>query len=213
VSVVVWSIVLLVVLDNLGVKVTTLLAGLGVGGIAVALALQNVLGDVFASLSIILDKPFVIGDYITIGEHQGTVQAIGLKSTRMRSLSGEELIFSNNDLLASRIRNYGRMTERRAVFTIGVTYETPRAKLDKIPGILREAVEAQQKVRFDRSHFKQYGDSAIVFETAYFVLAPEYPVYMDIQQAINFRIHERFEEEGIQFAYPTQTIHLAAHRE
>jgi len=213
VSVVVWSIVLLVVLDNLGVKVTTLLAGLGVGGIAVALALQNVLGDVFASLSIILDKPFVIGDYLTIGEHQGTVQRIGLKSTRMQSLSGEELVFSNNDLLASRIRNYGRMTERRAVFTIGVTYQTPRAKLDKIPGILREAVESQQKVRFDRAHFKQYGDSAIIFETAYFVLAPEYPVYMDIQQAINFRIHERFEEEGIQFAYPTQTIHLAAHRE
>lgn len=122
-------------------------------------------------------------------------------------------MFSNNDLLASRIRNYGRMTERRAVFTIGVTYQTPRAKLDKIPAILREAVEVQEKTRFDRSHFKQYGDSAIIFETAYFVLAPEYAFYMDTQQAINFRIHERFEEEGIEFAYPTQTIHLAANRE
>jgi small-conductance mechanosensitive channel len=209
VSVVLWSIVLLVVLDNLGFKVTTLLAGLGVGGIAIALALQTVLGDVFASLSIILDKPFVIGDFLTIGEHMGTVQRIGLKTTRLKSLTGEELIFSNNDLLASRIRNYGRMTERRIVFAIGVTYETPRVKLEKIPGILREAVAAQEKTRFDRAHFKSYGDFAMIYETVYFVLVPEYVEYMNIQQAINLRIHERFEAEGIEFAYPTQTIHLA----
>jgi len=208
-SVVLWSIVLLVVLDNLGFKVTTLLAGLGVGGIAVALALQNILGDVFASLSIILDKPFVIGDSLSVGEHTGTVQRIGLKTTRMRSLTGEELVFSNNDLLASRIRNYGRMAERRIVFSIGVTYQTPRTQLEKIPRLLREAVEQQEKTRFDRSHLKTFGDFAIVFETVYYIVVPEYAVYMDIQQAINFRIHARFEEEGIEFAYPTQTVHLA----
>jgi len=208
-TIVLWSVVLLVVLDNLGIEITALLAGFGVGGIAIALALQNVLGDVFASLSIIFDKPFVIGDFLTLGEHQGTVQSIGLKTTRMRSLTGEELVFSNNDLLASRIRNYGRMAERRIVFTVGVTYQTPRSQLEKIPRIIREAIEEQEKTRFDRSHFKAYGDFAILFETAYYIVVPEYPVYMDIQQAINFRIHARFEEEGIQFAYPTQTVHLA----
>jgi small-conductance mechanosensitive channel len=209
VAVALWSIILLVVLDNLGFKVTTLLTGLGVGGIAVALALQNVLGDVFASLSIILDKPFVIGDFLTVGEYMGTVQRIGLKTTRMKSLTGEELVFSNNDLLASRIRNYGRMTERRIVFAVGVTYQTPRAKLEKIPAILRAAVEAQDKCRFDRAHFKSYGDFAIIYEVVYYVVVPDYNQYMDVQQAINLSAHEQFEKEGIEFAYPTQTIFLA----
>jgi small-conductance mechanosensitive channel len=203
-----WVTILLAVLDNLGFEITTLLAGLGVGGIAIALAVQNILGDLFASLTIVLDKPFSIGDSLTIGEHTGSVQSIGLKTTRLKSLSGEELVFSNNDLLQSRIRNYGRMTERRVAFTVGVTYQTPRETLEKIPTVLREAVETQEMARHDRSHLKAFGDFAIVFETVYYVLVSDYTVYMNVQQAINLRIHEQFEKEGIEFAYPTRTVHV-----
>jgi small-conductance mechanosensitive channel len=203
---VLWTIVILVILDNLGVQITALVAGLGIGGVAVALATQNILGDLFASLSIVLDKPFVVGDFLSIGDYVGSVEKVGLKTTRLRSLSGEQLIISNNDLLTSRIRNFGRMFERRVVFTLGVTYETPAAKLKLIPVILREAIEAQQKVRFDRSHFQKYGDSALIFETVYYVLSPDYNYYMDLQQTINLIILERFLEEGIEFAYPTHTI-------
>jgi len=176
--------------------------------VAVALALQNVLGDVFASLSIVLDKPFVLGDFLIMGEYVGSVENIGLKTTRIRSLSGEQLVFSNNDLLNSRIRNYGRLLERRILFTIGVTYQTPREQVVQIPEMIRKAVEDQERARFDRSHFKSYGDFALIFETVYFVLGPEYNLYMDIQQAINLSIHAQFEEEGIEFAYPTQTLLL-----
>jgi len=203
-----WVVVLLLGLDNLGIDVTALVAGLGVAGIAVALAVQNILGDLFASLSIVLDKPFVIGDFLAVGDMMGSVEYVGLKTTRLRSLSGEQLVFSNSDLLGSRIRNFGRMAERRALFTIGVTYQTPREKLERIPEMIREAVEAQPQTRFDRSHFAKYGDSAITFETVYYVTVPEYTVYMDTQQAINLQIHEAFEREGIEFAYPTQTVFL-----
>ena len=204
----IWSVVLLLTLDNLGVDVTALVTGMGIGGIAVALAVQNVLGDLFASLSIVLDKPFVIGDFLSIGEHMGSVEHIGLKTTRLRSLSGEQLIFSNSDLLGSRIRNFGRMFERRVMFTIGVTYRTPRAQLTQIQAMLRHAVEAQEHTRFDRSHFKTFGPSSLDFETVYYVTSPEYLLHMDVQQAINLEIHERFEAEGIEFAYPTQTIYV-----
>ena len=205
---VLWSVILLLALDNLGVDVTALVAGLGLGGVAVALAVQNILGDLFASLSIVLDKPFTVGDFLIIDEYLGSVEHIGLKTTRVRSLSGEQLVFSNADLLGSRIRNYGRMFERRVVFAIGVTYQTSREQLMKIPTIIREAVEAQEPTRFDRSHFKEYGDFSLNFESVYYVLVPDYNKYMDIQQAINLRIHERFEEAGIEFAYPTQTLFL-----
>ncbi len=205
----VWSAVLLLALDNIGIDITALVAGLGIGGIAVALAVQNILGDLFASLSIVLDKPFVIGDFLIVGEHLGSVENIGLKTTRIRSLSGEQLVFANSDLLTSRIRNYGRMYERRVVFAIGVTYQTPRRKVEMIPAIIREAIERQDKIRFDRSHFKEYGDFSLNFESVYYVLDRDYNLYMDIQQAINLRIHERFEQEGIQFAYPTQTVYFA----
>jgi len=204
----VWAVVLLLALDNLGINVTALIAGLGVGGIAVALAVQNILGDLLASLSIVLDKPFVVGDFIVIDDHLGSVEYVGLKTTRVRSLSGEQLVFSNSDLLKSRIRNYGRMYERRVVFAIGVTYETPRDKMEKIPGILRSAVEQQKDTRFDRAHFKAYGDFALQFEIVYYVLLADYNRYMDIQQAINFYILEQFEREGIEFAYPTRTLWL-----
>jgi small-conductance mechanosensitive channel len=208
VRLVMWSIVVLVILDNLGIQVTALIAGLGIGGVAVALATQNILGDLFASLSIVLDKPFVVGDFLAIGEYLGSVEKVGIKTTRVRSLSGEQLIFSNNDLLNSRIRNFGRMFERRVVFTLGVAYETPVEKLRKIPPIIRDAIEAHEKVRFDRAHFHKYGDYALIFETVYYVLSPEYNQYMDIQQDVNLMIFERFAEEGIEFAYPTQTIHF-----
>lgn len=209
VHLVVWTIVILVILDNQGIKVTALIAGLGIGGVAVALATQNILGDLFASLSIVLDKPFVVGDFLSIGEFLGNVEKVGIKTTRVRSLSGEQLIFSNNDLLSSRIRNFGRMFQRRVVFTLGVTYATPAEKLRRIPTIIRDAVEAHEKVRFDRAHFHKYGDFALIFETVYFVLSPDYNHYMDIQQNVNLTIFERFAEEGIDFAYPTQTIHFA----
>lgn len=205
-KIVLWSLVLLLVLDNLGVNITALVAGLGVGGIAVALAVQTILGDLFASLSIVLDKPFVIGDFLIVDDLLGSVEYVGLKTTRLRSLSGEQLVFSNSDLLSSRIRNYGRMYQRRVVFNLGVTYQTPRDKLIKIPEIVRAAIEQQDKTRFDRSHFKEYGDFALVFESVYYVQGPDYNEYMDIQQAVNLQVHEQFEQQGIEFAYPTQTL-------
>jgi small-conductance mechanosensitive channel len=207
----VWAMVLLLTLDNLGVDITALVAGLGIGGIAVALALQNVLGDLLASLSIALDQPFVIGDFVIVGEHMGTVEYIGIKSTRVRSLTGEQIVMSNADLLSSRLRNYGRMHKRRVVFTLGVTYETPRPKLREIPLRLREIIEAQDGVRFDRAHFAKYGPYSLDFEVVYYVQSPDFGRYMDAQQAINFRIHEAFEALGVEFAYPTQTLWLAAH--
>jgi len=203
-----WSIALLLILDNIGIDVTALVAGLGIGGVAVALAAQNILGDLFSSLSIMLDKPFVVGDFITVDDYMGTVEYVGLKSTRIRSLSGEQLVLSNSDLLKSRIRNYGRMFERRVLFTIGVTYETSRDKLKRVPTIIRKAIEAQHDTRFDRSHFMKYGDYALMFETVFFVLTPDYNTYMDIQETIFFDIHEAFEQEGIEFAYPTQRIYV-----
>jgi small-conductance mechanosensitive channel len=203
-----WTVLLLLALANLGIQVGPLLAGLGVGGIAVALAVQNILGDLFASLSIVLDKPFVIGDYIAVGTDAGTVEHIGLKTTRVRSLTGEQLIFSNSDLLASRVRNYRRMMERRVTFTIGVIYATPRPLLVEIPGVIREIIEGHEKARFDRAHFKAFGPSSLDFEVVYWVMDSDFKVHMDILQAINLAIHERFEAAGIEFAYPTQTVIL-----
>lgn len=207
-NLVLWSVVLMLALENIGVDVTALVAGLGVGGIAVALAAQNILGDLFASLSIVLDKPFVLGDFIITGQQMGTVEKIGLKTTRVRAISGEQLIFANTDLLESRIQNFKRMQERRVVFPIGVTYETPHEKLVSIPGMIREIVEAREQVRFDRSHFKSFGDFSLNFETVFYVLVPDYAVYMDVQQAINLALFERFASEGIEFAYPTQTLYV-----
>ncbi|GBD29490.1 Small-conductance mechanosensitive channel [bacterium HR32] len=201
-----WTVLLLLLLDNLGVRVTALVAGLGVGGVAVALALQNVLGDLFASLAIALDKPFQIGDFIIVDGYLGTVEHIGLKTTRIRSLWGEQIVFSNNDLLQSRIRNFKRMAERRVVFTLGVVYRTPYDQLARIPALLREVVEAQPGVRFDRAHFKEFGESALVYEVVYYVLDPDYNRYMDTQQAINLEIVRRFHQEGVEFAYPTRTV-------
>ncbi len=203
-----WSVLLLLCLENLGVNVTGLVAGLGIGGIAIALAVQNILGDLFASLSIVLDKPFVIGDFIVVDSYLGVVKKVGLKTTRIQSLSGEQLVFSNSDLLSSRIRNYKKMYERRVVFTLGVTYQTSHAKLAAIPAMIKKMVEEHETARFDRAHFKEYGDFALVYEVVYYVKSPDYNIYMDIQQAINLAIYRSFAEEGIEFAYPTQTLFL-----
>lgn len=203
------AIALLLILDNIpGVEITTLIAGLGVGGIAVALAVQNILSDLFASFSIIFDKPFVIGDFIIVDSYLGSVEYIGLKTTRIRSLSGEQLVFSNNDLLSSRIRNYKLMEERRVVFSIGVVYATPYEKLKKIPEWIKAIVEQQVPARYDRAHFQSFGDYDLKFEIVYYVLSPDYSLYMDIQQAINLALYQKFEFEGIDFAFPTQTINL-----
>jgi small-conductance mechanosensitive channel len=204
--VVVWALMLLLILDQLGFDITALVAGLGIGGVAIALAVQNVLGDLFASLSIVLDKPFVVGDTINVGDMTGTVEYIGIKTTRLRSLSGEMIVFSNNDLLKSRIRNFRVMQERRIVFAVQVTYDTAQEKLERIPGMLRAAVENRKQTRFDRAHFKGFSESALDFEVVYFVTTPDYNVYMDVQQAINLEIYRRFVEEKIEFAYPTRTL-------
>lgn len=204
----VWIGVVLLVLDNLGFDITALVASLGIGGVAVALAVQNILGDLFASLSIIVDKPFVIGDFIIVGDFMGTVEKIGLKTTRVRSLGGEQLIFSNADLLKSRVRNYKRMEERRVLFEFGVVYQTETSKLERIPDTVRDIIEQQELTRFDRAHFKAFGDSAFQFEVVYYVLSPDYNEYMDIHERIILEMLRRFRSDDIAFAYPTRTVHL-----
>jgi small-conductance mechanosensitive channel len=205
----IWIVTLLLLLDNLGVNITTLIASLGIGGVAVALALQNVLGDLFASLSIAMDKPFVIGDFIVVDDLAGTVKHVGLKTTRIQSLSGEELVFSNNDLLKSRIRNYKRMAERRILFGFGVTYDTSPAMLEALAQEVRSLIETQPNTRFDRAHFKSFGASSLDFEVVFYMLEPDYTVYMHTQQAINLALLDYCNREGIQFAFPTQTIHFS----
>ncbi len=207
-QILVWVIAVLIALDHLGVNVTTLVASLGIGGIAVALAVQNILGDLFASFSIVFDKPFVIGDFIVVDTLMGTVEQIGLKTTRVRSLSGELLIFSNMDLLRSRIKNYKQMHQRRIVFSIGVSYGTPLEKIEALPQMLKEIVCAHNPVRFERAHFKGFSAYSLDFEVVYWIDSPDYVLYMDIQQAINLEIFRRFSKEGIAFAYPTQTLYL-----
>lgn len=201
-----WAMVLMLMLDNLGVNVTALVAGLGVGGIAVALAVQNILGDLFASLSIVIDKPFVIGDFIMVDTFSGTVEHVGLKTTRLRSTTGEQIIISNGDLLKTRIRNYKRMEERRILFAFGVVYQTTAEQLAAIPVMVREIVDAVPKTRFDRAHFKGFGASSLDFEVVFWMLDPDYMGSMDAQQAVNLALFKRFSEEGIEFAYPTQTL-------
>jgi small-conductance mechanosensitive channel len=208
-GVVIWALVVLATLDNLGVNITALVAGLGIGGVAVALALQNVLGDLFASLSIALDRPFVVGDFLAVDAFLGSVEYIGIKTTRLRSLDGEQIIISNGDLLKSRVRNFGRMVERRVQFATRASYTTPVELIERIPQVIREAIEAQKQTRFDRSHFLRHGDAALEFETVYIVLTADYNQFMDIQQAINLRIHRKFSEMGVDFAIPTQKLVFA----
>ena len=204
----VWATFVMLALDNLGINIGPLVASLGIGGVALALALQGILGDLFASLTIIFDKPFAVGDYIQVGDLAGTVQHVGLKSTRIRATSGEQLVFSNADLLGSRIRNFQSRQERRCAFTLGVTYDTSSEKLERIPDMIREIIESRENTRFDRSFFMTFGDSALNFETVYHMLVPDFKTYGETHHAINLEIFSRFGEEGIEFAYPTQKVYF-----
>lgn len=209
IKIVLWSLALLLVLSNLGVDITSLIAGLGIGGIAVALAVQNLLGDLFSSFAIYFDKPFKVGDFVVVGKDMGTVERIGIKTTRLRALQGEEIVISNAELTSARIQNFKKMSERRVAFTFGVTYDTSTTKLKKIPELVKSAIEAQSSTRFDRAHFNLFGDSALMFEVVYYLNSNDYNQYMDTQQGINLKLKDAFSSEEIEFAYPTQTIFLA----
>jgi small-conductance mechanosensitive channel len=201
----IWAMVLLLALDNLGVQIKPLLAGLGIGGIAVALAVQTVLSDLLASMSIALDKPFSIGDSLTVGEIQGTVEHIGVKSTRLRSLSGEQIIMGNTDILKSRVRNYGRMRERRAIFQFGVSYDTEPKALAAIPGLVREIIESTPNTRFDRCHFLAYGATTLQFEVVFYSTKADFNTYADAQQSINLAIIERLRAMKVSLTAPNRT--------
>jgi len=209
----VWILVLLLILDNLGVDVTALVAGLGIGGLAVALAVRNILSDLFSSVSIMLDKPFEVGDFIIVGDQMGSVENIGIRSTRLRAPSGEQLVFGNEDLISSRIRNMKRMADRRAVMNLRLAYDTPADKLSQAPAIVRGLIEAKADVRFDRCHLKSLGESAIDLEAVFYMTNPDYVLFMDTQQRINLEVLDAFEREGIRIAYPTQTVHLQDDRQ
>jgi small-conductance mechanosensitive channel len=208
IKIVIWGIALIVFLDNIGLKINTLIAGVGIGGIAIAFAAQSILGDIFCFFTIFFDRPFEIGDYIVAGTQSGTVEHIGLKTTRLRSLNGEQLIFSNTDLTSSRIQNFKTMEQRRVLFTLGVTYDTSYVQLKSIPSLIREIIESVPDTLFGRAHFVSYGDFSLNFEIVYFILSNDYDKYMDIHQEINLAIKAGFEKQAIAFAYPTQTIQL-----
>ena len=203
-----WIVAALMVLSNLGVNVTGLMAGLGVGGLAIAFALQNVFADLFASFSIYLDKPFKIGDFIIVGEHTGTVEKIGIKTTRIRALQGEEIVISNQEMTSARVHNFKKLDERRISTQFGVTYDTPTETLKKIPDMIKKIVDEEKMTRFDRAHFTTFGDSALLFDLVYYIESQEYVDYLEAQQAMNFKIKEAFEGAGIDMAFPTQTIYI-----
>lgn len=209
VNVIVWGLGIVFLLDNLGRDVTAIIAGLGVGGIAIALAAQTILGDLFSYFVIFFDQPFEIGDFVLVDDKSGTIEYIGVKTTRIRTLTGDILVISNTDLTNSRVHNYKRLQERRIVFKLGVIYQTTHEQLKAIPGIIKEAIEEVEGVRFDRSHFSGYGDFSLDFETVYYVLEPDYAVYMDKQQDIYLGIFKKFEDNDLVFAYPTQTLFLS----
>jgi small-conductance mechanosensitive channel len=201
---IVWVIAVLMLLTNLGVKIGPLIAGLGIGGVAIALAVQNVLGDLFASLSIALDKPFRVGDALVIGDDRGTVEAIGIKSTRLRSVTGEQIIISNGDLLKSRLRNFSRLAHRRVELVLRIAIETPREKVVELPKLIEAAVRAENEAHFERAHFVRYGNDALIFEAAYLVEDADVAKFMNAQQSINFRLLEELGRRGILLAYPVR---------
>ncbi|MFH1597769.1 MAG: mechanosensitive ion channel family protein [Patescibacteria group bacterium] len=208
IRVILWLVGLTLILANLGVNVTSLVASLGIGGIAIALALQNILSDIFSSFSIIVDRPFEIGDFIIVGKDKGTVEKIGLKTTRIRSIGGEELIISNKELTTARVQNFGRLERRRVDFSLGVVYGTDQEALEKIPMIIEEIISQHELVEFDRCHFTDYGDYSLMFEVVYYVNTSDFKANMDLKQKINLAIYQSFNKEGISFAYPTQSILL-----
>jgi small-conductance mechanosensitive channel len=203
-----WVAILLLILDNLGVKVVSLLAGLGIGGIAIALAAQRILGDLFASISIMLDKPFEAGDLINTGTVTGFVESIGVRTTRIRSITGEQVIIANSDLLESRMNNFKRMTERRITFGISISSDTANKDLKSIVGIIKNIIDNQSDARFDRGHLKNFSASSVDYEIVFWVTKPDYLTYMDVQEKINLAILDVFEERNIKLAYPAQRVLL-----
>ncbi len=211
VKVVAWTVIVLLAIQNVFHRnILPLMTGLGVGGIALALAVQNILGDLLAAVAIVFDRPFDVGDTIQVDNYSGTVEQIGLKTTRLRSSTGEQLIIGNGELLRSKLRNYKRMHERRALLHLDLNYDTPADAVERVPAMIREIIEAQDSVRFDRSHFSGFMENALRVETVYFVTTPDYTKYMDVQQAVNLAILRRFTEEKIGFAFPTRTVELKA---
>lgn len=204
----IYAVAVLMILANLGIEITPLIASLGVGGIAIALALQTVLGDLFSAFAIYFDKPFKEGDFIIIGNDMGTVKRIGIKTTRIQSLGGQELIVSNTELTSTRVNNYKRMERRRIAFKFGVTYDTPLKKLKKINELVEKTIKSTKNATLDRTHFKEFGDFSLNYEVVYYVESSDYNIYMNTQQEINFKLKEAFEKENIEFAFPTQTIHV-----
>ncbi|MBT4120641.1 MAG: mechanosensitive ion channel family protein [Candidatus Magasanikbacteria bacterium] len=202
-----WLIALLMIMSNLGINITSLVASLGIGGIAVALALQNVLSDLFSSFSIFMDKPFEAGDYIQVGTDSGTVERIGMKTTRVRTLLGEELVISNKELTSARVQNFKRMEKRREAITLGLTYETPKEKLEKIPELIKKVVDEVELATYDRCHFSTYGDFSLNFDIVYYIDEPDYGLYMSVKQKVNLGIFDEFAKAGIEFAYPTQLVY------
>jgi len=206
----VWIIGALFMLDNLGFRISTVIAGLGIGGIAIALAAQAILGDLFGYFVILFDRPFEIGDFVVVGDHMGVIERFGIKTTRIASLGGEQIVVSNKDLTDSRVRNYKRMAKRRVAFRLGVTYQTPAGLLREIPGIVADIFREIEGTTLDRVHFFSYGDFSLIHEIVYYVDGNDYSRYMDLQQTANLRIYEEFEKRGIAFAYPTQTLYLTS---
>ena len=206
---IIWAIGIIFLFDNLGYNVGTIIAGLGIGGIAIALAAQNILGDLFNYFVIFFDRPFEIGDFIILDDKMGTVEYIGIKTTRLKSLSGEQLVLANSDLTKSRVHNYKRMQRRRIQFDIGIVYETSLENIKAVPEIIKQTVNSIEGITLDRTHFKGYGDFSLIFQTVYFVESPDFNIYMDKQQIINLKLYEEFDKRKIAFAYPTQSILLS----
>jgi len=205
-----WVVVVLAVLSNLGVNITAFVASLGIGGIAIALAVQNILGDLFASLVIAVDKPFEVGDSITVGEVNGTVEQVGLKTTRIRSLGGEQIVMSNAELLKRTVSNFKRLRTRRVLFKFGITYDATAEQVEEVPKLVRELIEADEQLEFVRAHFKGFGESSLDFEVVYRVKDADFEVYMDHQQALNLALMRAFEQRGLSFAFPTRTVNVVA---
>lgn len=206
IKIIIWMLGIVFLLDNLGYNVTTIIAGLGIGGIAIALAAQAILGDLFSYFVILFDRPFEIGDFIIVDDKIGLVEYIGIKTTRIKAITGEQLVFSNKDLTDSRVHNFKRMERRRVVFNIGVTYQTPADVLEAIPEIVKDIITSNEDLTYDRGHFSGFGDFSLNFEFVYFVLTADYNLYMDRQQAVYLSLYRIFESKGIEFAYPTQTL-------
>jgi small-conductance mechanosensitive channel len=208
INVIVWCLALILLMSNLGFNVTGIVAGLGIGGIAIALAAQTILGDLFSYFVIFFDKPFEVGDFIIVDDKVGSIEKVGLKSTRIRSITGEQLIMSNSNLTNSRVHNYKRMEKRRVVLKIGVIYGTSSTKIENIPSMIESMIKEQDELTFDRAHFSGFGDFSLNFEIVFFVINADYVTFMNNQQSLLLKIYRAFENEGIEFAFPTQTLLL-----